>query len=204
MRLAGRCYLHKLFAFAILLSLSGCGLMTVSNHPGDAETVSYYSIWPNQPAEGLSQLVVVNPYRLTCCGAAASYRLDIQGQGIEYSNDSLRPVDDFFCVDLPPGAYRAEVHMGGEQRTSRQLALTANSVTFLAADVDLRRKRLDADLRPQSQKEALHYINRAMAHRLRQYNDWLARSGLSEAEQAHAQAQWMSRGPECERPSGPA
>lgn len=204
MRLAGRCYLHKLFAFAILLPLAGCGLMTVSNHPGDAETVSYYQAWPNQPADGLAQLVVVNPYRLTCCGAAASYRLDIQGKGVDYSNDSLRPVDDFFCVELPPGAYRAEVHMGGEQRASRPLSLAAGSVTYLAADVDLRRKRLEADLRPLSHDEALHYINRAMEHRLRQHNDWLARSGLSEAEQEQAQALWMSRGPECERLSGPA
>ena len=165
------------FAAAFLgfmLSLLSACAPIVSNKDLAPTSPAMYEHWPNMPNNGYAQLVVVNPFIKQCCGATPSYTVSIRNARIDYKHSDLFPIDDFFCVDLPPGKYQVELAFRSKnlpQKVNIPLQINKGETTYLAADVDLRRKKENASLYSLDQQQAMAYVNRAL-HRIATHKPW--------------------------------
>lgn len=155
----------KIFIFVLIVSLMAC-TSVVSNK--DQKPVSAHPLvppaWP-PTHEAKTTLIVVNPYEKPCCGATAPYTVSLHnlfGEKI-YENDSLLPVDDFFCLSLNPGRYTIALASGAASH-SMNMELRGGDYKFVAADVQLGEPR-EMLLYPMEKKEAMQYVHRS-AHRI--------------------------------------
>lgn len=157
--------MKQVLFFVFAISLTACtSVVTNKDQKPLASHSLVPSAWP-QVEESKTTLVVVNPYEKPCCGATASYTVSLRnlfGEQI-YSNDSLLPVDDFFCLTLEPGRYTI-VLSSGTASHSMNMELRGGNSKFVAADVHLGEPR-EMLLYAVEKKEAMQYVHRA-AHRI--------------------------------------
>ncbi len=128
-------YLVLLLFFAI----SGCASYSNINQLPDNQRGK---AWPRTVPGAKATLVVVNPYKRDCCGASPVYKINVRSQDVLYRSRDLLPIEDFFCLNLSPGQYTVSLSFPSKptEKSSISLSLHNGEVTFIAAEVDLRRR----------------------------------------------------------------
>ncbi len=164
-------FASRLMTFSLALSLmTAC---THSNRTPPDDYVSIHEQWPVKFIPTYGQLVIVNPFTVTCCGASPRYDLIIQRIDNSagafpkfFTISDLAPIDDFVCLQLKRGRYKIRLVIPSASSAAAVDEIEMENLPamrqFLAADVDLRRGKERAKLEWIEEDKAMRFINQAL------------------------------------------